>query len=132
MSAAGGFDAVTTPVSQVHRLSGRTHFARLNQLLVDNPPNPADAAFVERLSRLGISPGARLDDQPQDVLAALGHYGTNYAKRAMVTWVGYGGSLDVDALYPHATDDGDRRPLDGAHRYLLHFAAGQTPPVRGF
>ncbi|MFG2320204.1 DUF1254 domain-containing protein [Streptomyces tendae] len=71
LSVAGGFDAVTARVSQVHRLSGRIYFARLDQLLVDNPPNPADAAFVERLSRLGISPGARLDDQPQDVLAVL-------------------------------------------------------------
>ncbi|MFI8487521.1 DUF1254 domain-containing protein [Streptomyces rubrogriseus] len=166
VTVADGVDAVTAPVGQVHGLSGRAYFTRLNRLLVDNPPNSADAAFLERVAPLGIAPGARLGDQPEDVLTALGaaaasgpetlrgfksqaeapgqqvngwtvhrglgDYGTNYPKRAMVTWLGYGANLDVDALYPHATNDADGRPLDGAHRYVLHFEAGQTPPVRGF
>ncbi|MFD6188863.1 DUF1254 domain-containing protein [Streptomyces sp. NPDC060275] len=166
VTVADGVDAVTAPVGQVHRLSGRAYFARLNRLLVDNPPNPADAAFLERVAPLGIAPGADLGELPEDVLTTLdaaaasgprtlrgfksqaeapghqvdgwtvhrglGDYGTDYAKRAMVTWVGYGANLDVDALYPHATNDADGRPLDGAHRYVLHFDAGRTPPVRGF
>ncbi|MBM7089631.1 DUF1254 domain-containing protein [Streptomyces sp. S12] len=165
-TVAEGVDAVTAPVTQVHQLDGRAFFTRLNQLLVDNPPSPADAPFLERVARLGIAPGAKLEDQPPDVLAALdraaatgpetlqgfksqaeapgnqvngwtvhrglGAYGTDYPKRAMVTWVGYGANLDVDALYPHATNDADGRLLDGAHRYVLHFDADRTPPVRGF
>ncbi|MER6527117.1 DUF1254 domain-containing protein [Streptomyces sp. NPDC001508] len=163
---AAQVDTTTAPVDQVDRLSGWEYFALLNQLMVDNPPYPADAAFLDRLTRLGISPGAALDSPPEEVLAALnsaaargpkvlhdlmaqaespgnqvngwtihrglGDYGTDYAKRAIVTWVGYGANLDVDALYPHATTDANGEPLDGANRYVLHFDAGQTPPARGF
>ncbi|MFD3728940.1 DUF1214 domain-containing protein [Streptomyces sp. NPDC058671] len=35
-------------------------------------------------------------------------------------------------MYPHATHDGDGRPLDGAHSYVLHSDAAQIPPVDGF
>ncbi|WSL37459.1 DUF1214 domain-containing protein [Streptomyces sp. NBC_01268] len=63
----------------------------------------------------------------------LGDYGTDYAKRALITRFGYGADLDADALYPHATTDSDGRPLDGAaHAYVLHVDAAQTPPVDGF
>lgn len=62
----------------------------------------------------------------------LGDYGTDYAKRAVITRFGYGANLDADALYPHATTDADGRPLNGAHTYVLHFDAGDTPPVDGF
>lgn len=62
----------------------------------------------------------------------LGGYGTDYAKRAVITLVGYEANLDADALYPHATHDADGRPFDGAHTYVLHFDADRTPPVDGF
>ncbi|MFF0464984.1 DUF1254 domain-containing protein [Streptomyces mexicanus] len=161
-----GIDTATAPVDQVEALSGREYFSRLNRLMVDNPPYPADAAFLDRIAPLGIAPGARLEGQPPQVLTALdagaaqgpemlrtlmsraesagdqvdgwtvhrglGAYGTQYAKRAVITRFGYGANLDADALYPHATTDADGRPLHGAHTYVLHFDAGQTPPVRGF
>lgn len=163
---AHGVDGTTAPVSQVHHLSGREYFARLSRLMVDNPPHPADASFLDRLAPLGITPGVGIEGQPEEALAALdagaargpralhellaraeaagsrvdgwtihrglGDYGTDYAKRAIVTWIGYGANLDADALYPHATTDADGQPLDGAHDYVLHFDAGNTPPVRGF
>ncbi|MCD9901093.1 DUF1214 domain-containing protein [Streptomyces sp. MT29] len=62
----------------------------------------------------------------------LGDYGTDYAKRAFITLVGYGANLDADALYLHATHDADGRPLDGAHTYVLHFDAAEAPPVDSF
>lgn len=133
-------------------------------MMVDNPPDPADAPILGRLAKLGIAPGASLDDLAAEELAALdagarrgpetlrdllaraesanaggwtvhrglGDYGTDYTKRAVITRFGYGANLDADALYPHATTDADGRPLDGAHTYVLHFGAGQTPPVDGF
>ncbi|MET7324898.1 DUF1254 domain-containing protein [Streptomyces sp. NPDC005549] len=91
VSVAGGFDAVAAPVSQVHRLSGRTYFARLNQLLVDNPPNPADAASSRaRDQLLGSTPAPtggwsqRIESPPIPERFALGqvrptvlvHYGS--------------------------------------------------------
>ncbi|MFS4103248.1 DUF1254 domain-containing protein [Streptomyces sp. PD-S100-1] len=161
-----GHDTATSPVDRVEALSGRAYFSRLNRLMVDNPPHPADAAFLDRVAELGIAPGADLENRPPEVLAALdaaaahgpdtlrslmaraesaggqvngwtvhrglGEYGTDYAKRAVITRFGYGANLDADALYPHATTDADGRPLDGAHAYVLHFDAGRTPPVRGF
>lgn len=159
-----GADATTPPVDQVHALDGREYFTLLNQMMVDNPPDPADAPIVGRLAELGIAPGASLDGLSPEKLAALdagarrgpevlrtllaraesensggwtvhrglGDYGTDYAKRAVITLVGYGANLDADALYPHATHDADGRPLDGAHTYVLHFDAGETPPVDGF
>ncbi|MFG3093081.1 DUF1254 domain-containing protein [Streptomyces antibioticus] len=159
-----GADTTTPPVDHVHALSGRDYFALLNQMMVDNPPDPADAPFLGRLATLGIAPGGSLDDLSAEVLTALdagarrgpetlrdllaraeaanaggwtvhrglGDYGTDYAKRAVITRFGYGANLDADALYPHATTDADGRPLDGAHAYVLHFDAGRTPPVDGF
>ncbi|MFF8486869.1 DUF1254 domain-containing protein [Streptomyces antibioticus] len=162
--APSGADTTTSPVDQVHALSGRDYFALLNQMMVDNPPDPADAPFLGRLATLGIAPGGSLDGLSAEELAALdagawrgpdtlrdllaraeaanaggwtvhrglGAYGTDYAKRAVITRFGYGANLDADALYPHATTDADGRPLDGAHAYVLHFDAGRTPPVDGF
>ncbi|MER8040556.1 DUF1254 domain-containing protein [Streptomyces hydrogenans] len=161
---AAGADTTTAPVDQVHALGGRDYFALLNRMMVDNPPDPADAPFLGRLAKLGIAPGGILDDLSPEEIAVLdagarrgpealrellgraesaktdgwtvhrglGDYGTDYAKRAVITRFGYGANLDADALYPHATTDADGRPLDGAHTYVLHFDAGRTPPVDGF
>ncbi|CAM5254062.1 DUF1254 domain-containing protein [Streptomyces narbonensis] len=159
-----GADTTTAPVDRVHALSGRDYFALLNRMMVDNPPDPGDAPFLGGLAKLGIAPGASLDDLSAEELAVLdaaarrgpealdellaraeaaktsgwavhrglGDYGTDYAKRAVITRFGYGANLDADALYPHATTDAEGRPLDGAHAYVLHFEAGKTPPVDGF
>ncbi|MFE1266837.1 DUF1254 domain-containing protein [Streptomyces sp. NPDC058757] len=161
---AAGADTATAPVDQVHALGGRDYFALLNRMMVDNPPAPADAPLLGTLAKLGIAPGASLDDLSPEEIAVLdagarrgpevlrellgraesaktdgwtvhrglGDYGTDYAKRAVITRFGYGANLDADALYPHATTDADGRPLDGAHTYVLHFDAGRTPPVDGF
>lgn len=62
----------------------------------------------------------------------LGRYGTNYALRAVIALIGFGANLPEDAIYPNAQVDGRGRKLNGAHRYALHFAKGQTPPVNAF
>lgn len=62
----------------------------------------------------------------------LGRYGTDYMKRAMVAAFGWPANLEEDAVYPYTTTDSEGRPLSGAHKYTLTFAAGQTPPVNGF
>lgn len=64
--------------------------------------------------------------------AQLGRYGTDYRLRALVARVGLGANWPEDAMYPHADVDDQGRPLHGRHRYRLHFAAGQLPPVRAF
>lgn len=62
----------------------------------------------------------------------LGDYGTAYNIRAVVAMVGLGANLPADALYPQARVDSQGRPLQGSHRYRLHFEAGQWPPVKAF
>ena len=136
-------------------------FGRLSRLMVDNPPAGADSPALERFATIGLGVGsfapepgllgaidegaragmARLKEavgQPQAPVngwtlhRGLGTYGSDYGKRALVALVGLGANLDDDAIYPHTGVDGKGEPLDGAKRYVLHFAAGQTPPARAF
>ena len=51
-------------------------------------------------------------------------YGTDYKTRAGIALIGLGGIWRQDVLYPTAFKDGDGKPLDGAHRYLLRFGKG--------
>lgn len=62
----------------------------------------------------------------------LANFGTDYGTRAIIALVGLGANLPQDAIYPSAFVGGDGKPLNGANRYVLHFAKGQTPPTRAF
>jgi hypothetical protein len=62
----------------------------------------------------------------------IGKFGTDYGLRAVVALVGLGANLAEDAIYPNAFVDGDGQPLSGAHRYVVHFDKGQTPPANAF
>jgi hypothetical protein len=57
------------------------------------------------------------------------NYGTDYETRAGIALIGLGGILPPDVVYPTAFEDGDDKPLDAAHRYVLHFDKGRTPPT---
>ncbi|HEX5494946.1 MAG TPA: DUF1254 domain-containing protein [Mycobacteriales bacterium] len=62
----------------------------------------------------------------------LGEYGTYYARRAGVAWVGLGANHAEDAVYALSRADADKQPYTGGHRYLLRFDSGAVPPVRAF
>jgi hypothetical protein len=62
----------------------------------------------------------------------MGVYGTYYLKRAIVAMVGLGANLPEDAVYPLALADSERKPLDGASNYVLHFTKAELPPVSAF
>lgn len=66
------------------------------------------------------------------VTKETGKYGTDYLQRALVAAIGLGANLPQDAIYPVAKVDHEGSTLNGANRYVLHFAKGQTPPVNGF
>src|SRR6266498_2047798 len=62
-----------------------------------------------------------------------GQYGTDYEQRAMVTLIGPGLNFPQDALYPFSEKDADGKEYDGSkHAYVMRFAQGQLPPVKGF
>jgi phospholipase C len=64
--------------------------------------------------------------------AATGSYGTNYRLRAYIAANALGANVPAEAIYPFAFADRTLSPLSGAHRYVLHFAPGELPPVNGF
>ncbi|GIU65946.1 DUF1254 domain-containing protein [Candidatus Phycosocius spiralis] len=158
-----GVDSKTPVPEQVLGMTSVAFFGRLNALLVDNPPEPADPTFMARIAQLGITPGAAFStaEFSPEVLKAIeegvaagvkqmretvpgkkvngwvitldmGRYGTNYPYRAYWTFFGVGGNLAEDAVYPLAQTDGDGVPLDGANKYILHFAKSEIPPVNAF
>jgi hypothetical protein len=59
----------------------------------------------------------------------MASYGTDYMTRAGIAMVGLGAIQPVDISYPTAFADGNGKSLDSAHRYVLHFDKGQTPPA---
>ena len=67
-----------------------------------------------------------------EILTKTGIYGTDYANRALVTAIGLGANRPQDAIYPTSIMDGDGKPYSGAHKYVMHFDKGQTPPADGF
>ena len=66
------------------------------------------------------------------VTKGLGPYGTNYMKRAVVAAYGWPANLQEDAVYPYTDVDSKGQTLNGANKYTLTFAKGETPPVNGF
>ena len=54
-------DIDTTVIEQVAALGAPEYFARLAQLMKDNPPAPADAPMVATLASFGIEAGKRFD-----------------------------------------------------------------------
>jgi len=62
----------------------------------------------------------------------VGEFGTDYGFRAVVAFIGLGANLPADAIYPFAFVDGDRKPLTGANRYVVHFDKARTPPANAF
>lgn len=62
----------------------------------------------------------------------IGTYGTTYRQRAVIALSGLGANLPADAVYPTAFNDSNGKPLDGASRYVLHFAKGNLPPANPF
>jgi hypothetical protein len=61
-----------------------------------------------------------------------GIYGTDYLQRALITAIGLGANRPEDAIYPTSETAVNGKPYEGANRYVIRFAKGQMPPVKGF
>ncbi|MDU0314152.1 DUF1254 domain-containing protein [Phycicoccus sp. M110.8] len=62
----------------------------------------------------------------------MGVYGNSYLKRAIVALTGLGANQVEDAIYPLNMTDARGEQLDGDRNYVLHFEAGELPPVAAF
>jgi len=79
-------------------------------------------------------PNANLSAEKTDTLFGDRDFLKNdFVARATGTQVGIGANSRDEALYPILERDADGQPLDGSQaRYVLRFAAGETPPVNAF
>jgi len=62
----------------------------------------------------------------------IGHYGTDYQKRAAIALFGLGALGPEEAAYLSYTTDQNNQSLNGNHKYKLHFAPKETPPAQAF
>ncbi|WP_144112897.1 DUF1254 domain-containing protein [Paraburkholderia sp. BCC1886] len=153
--------AANTPASQVAALDANGFFDRLAQALPENPPTPADPHALKFLADLGVTSDApvKLPNAPEAIAAGLadghervvtapsnllngngwswfgdgvGSYGPDYALRAYAAYAQPGIGTKDDEVRAVVTQDSDGHALNGANRYVVHFAPNQLPPVRGF
>lgn len=119
---------------------------RLRSLGVE-PGKPFDATKLARETIAIVNKAAKdtLDYMPTTMTKSgdkvngwniarenMGTYGAAYLRRANVALGGLGANLPEDAVYPIAFIDGEGKPLTGAHKYVLHFDKGKTPPADAF
>jgi hypothetical protein len=66
------------------------------------------------------------------IFPKTGVYGTNYLKRALITWYGLGANRPEDAVYPTSEGPEIIKKYSGANKYVMRFEKGQLPPAKGF
>jgi hypothetical protein len=99
---------------------------------------PAVARGLKRAPKAGVKqimghfPKAGTNVNGWQILLHAGVYGTDYLQRAFVTAIGLGANRPQDAVYPTSEADAEGQPYSGAHKYVMHFPKGQTPPANGF
>ncbi len=67
-----------------------------------------------------------------DAFGTREHLQNNYLYRMAAAVLGIWGNSEEEAIYPAYYVDADGEKLDGSHRYTLHFAPDQLPPVKAF
>ncbi|GAB3209635.1 DUF1254 domain-containing protein [Nocardia tengchongensis] len=151
-------NSAVPPPGAVAKMNGPAFFGKLNALMVDNPPAADDAPAMKRFAGIGVTPGGTVDSALAADLSAgvqagkdqitgyknpgaknengwafntnQGAYGTDYPLRAYTARGALGENLPKDAVYP--TVEIDAGTPDAPKRYVMKFAAGKTPPVKGF
>ena len=105
---------------------------------------PFDASGLDPALRTTIEAG--IADAQQSLQAAIARttnsidlFGTReflgqdyIMRRAVGAAVGIYGNSKEEAQYGGFAVDADNKPLDGARKYVMHFAKDQVPPVRYF
>ncbi|MGI5498934.1 DUF1254 domain-containing protein [Lentzea sp. CA-135723] len=144
----------------IHNLTAQQYWDLYYSSASHDQPRPQDRKFLREMKRHGWSPGTPVDltKMPAEwesawpkVLAALdtglggttvngwttlrdgiGEYGTDYQARAIFARHLLAANLPQDAVYPSTFVDADGQQLVGENSYVLHFPAGQLPPVNAF
>lgn len=83
-----------------------------------------------KIEQRGNALGTTIDGW--EVSPPMGAFGDDYLLRAAVAWKFIYTNSPEEALYPIANLDADGDPLTGSRDYVLHFPAGELPPVEAF
>ncbi len=119
IGVGAGLDPATDPSLSAETLAGM-------RAAVTDGPATIQAMLTSRFL-------AEFDRHNGYLLGDIGHYGTDYALRAMTDKVGVGALKPKIAIYAFAQTAADLSPLNGGERYVLHLPADQLPvPARGF
>jgi hypothetical protein len=97
------------------------------QRALQNVPEQAQQLMTWKLPTL-----ARIANGWSMNTDSIGVFGNYYLKRAIVAQIGLGANLPEDAIYPLNLADDTGNPLDGSHKYTVHFEEGNLPPVNAF
>lgn len=106
-----------------------TSFSDEEQEAIKKIPDEVIAGIQEKVKNGGAD---KLVNGWKPLADNIGSYGTNYAERAFIAFVGLGANLPADAVYPSCSFDADGNALNGANKYVLHFDKGKTPPANAF
>lgn len=88
------------------------------------PENSAKLAAAGQLAKTGRTGWA--------LPSALGRYGVEYVKRAVVARIGFVINDPDDAVALGCAQDATGARLNGERKYLMHFEKAQLPPVQAF
>jgi hypothetical protein len=92
----------------------------------------ATAPKIALAKMVAYAPNAGKIVNGWQITMPTGVYGTDYLRRAFINFLGPGWNLPEDAIYLTGRVDGEGKTLSGAHQYVVHFAKGEQPPVKGF
>lgn len=135
----------------VDALSAQAAFARIRELMLDNPSARADGDAVEALAVLSGHEGgepattavaqarAMIDEIPDGddsngwtINVDAGEYGTDYLRRARAARCDFLANTVQDLLCAQTRVDSRGMPLHGDNQYILHFDPWDEPPARAF
>ena len=92
----------------------------------------AAPSAAQELMKWKVATLARVENGWSMNTDSMGVYGNYYLKRAIVAQQGLGANLPEDAIYPLNLADDTGKPLDGGHKYTVHFDKALLPPVDAF
>lgn len=91
----------------------------------------AVAITISKIRKL-LNDKSRLENGWKIHRDTIGNYGDNYPVRAAVAMIGLGALPAAEAAYPNTEVDSELQELNGNNNYILHFKAGELPPVNAF
>lgn len=119
---------VLAPLRRVGLIPGRTfEFDKLDHAGKQGMRRGLRAARERMDAAAGVS--LRNLNGWQQETASIGVYGSGYLRRALAAQAQPGAGLPEDLTVLLLAADNHGAPIDGAHRYALHFASGQLPPA---